>query len=111
MTTTLTTLELKLGTNRGKPRIWIEGRALLAAGFAPGMAFHATFEPARITLKAGTVEGVKSRTVSGKIRASGPHPIIDINTIEIFFALPGVGRIALEMGEGIITIIPASLSV
>jgi DNA (cytosine-5)-methyltransferase 1 len=109
MNTTMTTLELKLGSNRGKPRIWIEGKALLASGFDPGMAFHATFEPARITLALGALPGVKSRTVSGKIRASGPHPIIDINTIEIFFALPGVGRISVEMGEGIITILPTSL--
>lgn len=109
MNTTMTTLELKLGSNRGKPRIWIEGKTLLASGFAPGMAFHASFGPGRITLTLGALDGAKSRTVSGKIRASGPHPIIDMNTIEIFFALPGVGRIALEMGEGIITIIPASL--
>ena len=101
--------ELKLGKNRGKPRIWIEGRALLAAGFAPGMAFHARFSPARITLTAGAGEGMKSRTVSGKIRASGPHPIIDINSMEIFFALPGVARISVEMGEGIITILPSFL--
>ena len=99
--------ELKLGMNRGKPRIWIEGKGLLAAGFAPGMAFHATFEPARITLKAGTVEGTKSRTVSGKVRPSGPHPIIDINTLEIFFALPGVDRISVEMEAGVITILPS----
>ena len=99
--------ELKLGSNRGKPRIWIEGRALLAAGFAPGTAFHATFEPARITLKAGTVAGMKSRTVSGKIRPSGPHPIIDINSTEIFFALPGVDRISVEMDAGVITILPS----
>jgi len=109
MTTTMTTLELKLGSNRGKPRIWIEGKALLASGFAPGLPFHASFEPARITLALGALPGVKSRTVSGKIRASGPHPIIDINTIEIFFALPGVARISVEMGDGIITISPASL--
>lgn len=99
--------ELKLGMNRGKPRIWIEGKGLLAAGFAPGMAFHAKFSPARITLTAGSVDGVKLRTVSGKIRASGPHPIIDINSMEIFFALPGVNRISVEMDAGVITILPS----
>lgn len=109
MTITMTTLELKLGANRGKPRIWIEGKALLASGFAPGLPFHASFAPGRIVLTLGALAGAKSRTVSGKMRASGPHPIIDINTIEIFFALPGVARISLEMGEGIITILPASL--
>lgn len=101
--------ELKLGQNRGKPRIWIEGRALANAGFLPGHKFSATFAPNHITLtRIVTGDPLPTdRTVSGKTKESGPHPIIDMNTAELDKWLPGIARIAVRMEYGRITITPA----
>jgi DNA (cytosine-5)-methyltransferase 1 len=110
--------ELKLGQNRGKPRVWIEGKALAAAGFLPGTKFRVVFQPndgmsaAHVALYAVDVddavcEGDDVRKVSGKERESGPHPIIDMNTSELDKVFPGVARIAVRMTPGQIVITPA----
>ncbi len=102
---------LKLGVNRGKPRVWIEGKALASAGFLPGTFFTARFEDNRITLQllpeSGPGYNQNERKVSGKAKDSGPHPIIDMNTAEIETAFKGVSRIAVQMTVGRIVITPA----
>jgi hypothetical protein len=52
----------RIGENRAKPRFWIEGSVLAAAGFARGDKFTATLAPGHITLQRDT-DG--KRTVSG----------------------------------------------
>lgn len=57
-----------IGQNRGKPRLWIEGKFLLEAGFTPGLRYNFSFDQFWLDPK-GT------RKVSGK----GDRPIIDIS--------------------------------
>ena len=99
---------LKLGANRGKPRIWIEGKRLAEAGFLPGTLFVADFSDNKIVLAIRESQDPRMhRKVSGKERDSGPHPIIDMNTAEITKVFPGVERIAVQMTAGRIEITPA----
>lgn len=86
--------ELKLGANRGKPRVWIEGATLSKAGFAPGDKFRATFGNDSVTIELAP-DG--DRTISKKARTDGqPHPIIDINTAQLAKAFPDTQRIAVS---------------
>lgn len=79
----------KIGTNKGRPRLWLEGKVLTAAGFNPGDRYDVLLYPAwpgATLLK--KADG--NRKVSGK----GSKPIIDIlgKTIEEIFphAIPAV---------------------
>lgn len=68
MTTTYTR---KIGRNRGKPRLWIEGALLVSAGFKPGDRYHLHFGTMATSI-GWCPDG--ARKVSGK----GEKPIIDI---------------------------------
>ena len=65
----------RVGSNRGKPRLWLEGQWLADLGFSRGTKFTVTWEP-DITLRVvpGRFETPHTRIVSGK----GDRPIIDI---------------------------------
>jgi len=65
------TFTRKRGMNRGRPRLWIEGKHLTEAGFKPGDFWTLTHHPGGFTIAFDT-EG--KRKVSGK----GSKPIIDI---------------------------------
>ena len=85
--------ELRLGTNRGKPRLWLEGTVLRENGFLRGEPFVLDVGLTRIVLTIGTIDDAgppmpgtshrSQRRVSGKSKkAAGrvtDHPIIDIN--------------------------------
>lgn len=86
------TTHRKRGTNRGRPRLWIEGAHLKAAGFAIGDRFNLIPTPAGFNLVAHP-EG--ARKVSGKKGV----PIIDI-TGAALGALQTVERIALTYTAG-----------
>jgi len=57
----------KIGQNRGKPRLWIEGKFLIEAGFIPPLRYN--FENSVFTLHP---EGKR------KISGTPQRPIIDI---------------------------------
>lgn len=71
-----TTFTRKRGMNRGKPRLWIEGKHLTEAGFKRGDRFRLTFIEMRAPGTHAVIEKTSNgnRTVSGK----GDSPIIDI---------------------------------
>jgi DNA (cytosine-5)-methyltransferase 1 len=99
--------ELKLGQSRGKPRVWIEGKRLGEAGFLPGTKFSARFEVGKVTLEAFGNAVAQDRTVSGRDRGDGAHPIIDISTADLAKVFPNTERIAVRMTMHTITITPA----
>lgn len=39
-------------TNRGKPRIWLEGQRLARGAFVAGVTYNVTFKNGEVTLKA-----------------------------------------------------------
>jgi hypothetical protein len=79
--------EMRLGENRGKPRLWLEGAVLRENGFLRGNPFVLTITERQITIERGVMAGLtltaarhhSQRHVSGKTRNGADHPIIDIN--------------------------------
>lgn len=41
----------KMGTNKGKPRVWLEGTALVDAGFSRGDHFSFEITPGRLVIR------------------------------------------------------------
>jgi hypothetical protein len=87
----------KIGLNRGKARLWLEGQWLADAGFAVGTKFTMTITRVRsqnyIHLRA---QPDGDRKVSGK----GTKPIIDINTDILRTLAPAGDYIRLNVSQG-----------
>jgi len=62
----------RIAYNRGRPRVWIEGRFLTASGISSGMRFDRTFDDGVMIL---TFNAQGKHKVSG----SAQRPIIDMN--------------------------------
>ncbi len=74
-------VERKLGVNRGKRRLWLEGSILLAAGLKPGDKYALRVERDELCMRLlapgaspSRHEEPRARTVSGK----GAKPIMDL---------------------------------
>ena len=99
---------LKLGQNRGNPRVWIEGKHLTQAGFTQGSKFRATFGKDSIVLELAA-DG--DRTVSGRKRDEQAIPIIDINADAIGEAMgKDTARIAVKIAAHRIEISPSRIA-
>ena len=96
-TTGVATFTRKRGMNRGKPRLWIEGKHLTEAGFRKGDRIALRFVTQRVAVIEKTTNG--NRTVSGK----GDSPIIDIvgDALRAFGTMDRV-RIDYRPGHGIL---------
>lgn len=76
--------ELRLGVNRDRPRLWLEGKILSDHGFVRGDPFVLTVTQHQITIQAGIGASIQlaphssRRRVSGKTKNGGDHPIIDV---------------------------------
>ncbi|MCU9840523.1 hypothetical protein OEZ49_22500 [Ruegeria sp. WL0004] len=92
----------KIGSNRGKPRLWIEGAHLTAAGLLHGTRWTLTKTDSGLTIAADP-EG--KRRIAGK----PGRPIIDINSAAMLGPLadaetvvvayePGSGRLDVRRG-------------
>ena len=68
------TQNYEVRANRGRPRVWIEGKRLVAAGFSRGLRFNVVVKPSNAVLLRFAIAENGSRKVSGK----GERPIIDI---------------------------------
>src|SRR5690606_20490062 len=69
--------DLKVGKNRGAPRVWIEGERLSKAGFSPGERYHVDTGHGRVVL---TIQANGARVVSVKKRKDRQRPVIDLNS-------------------------------
>jgi hypothetical protein len=67
---------IKLGENRGAPRIYLGGKWLKKAGFCPGDNFLVKSQPGKLDIYYAPTNG--TRKVSGKTKAGESIPIIDI---------------------------------
>jgi DNA (cytosine-5)-methyltransferase 1 len=104
----------KVGTNRGKPRIWLDGKPLADNGFVGGTIYTAFVrDDGRIICLLDDVRAAagpivihaRLRKVTG--RPTG-KPLIDMNGRDVEIAFPGAktvrvtfspGRILIERGE------------
>ena len=69
----LTTATRKLGSNRGKTRLWLEGNILSAHGWHTGDKFD-------VILIDGVLKYVKNTNGKRKVAGKPGRPIIDTNT-------------------------------
>jgi len=99
---TTTTITRKIGQNRGKPRLWIEGAALENAGFPHGTEWTLVVDGDTLLIVKGTVAGIRTRKIAGKPgrpvvdivgKALGPVAGCDSVTLTI---KPGAGLIVVE---------------
>lgn len=93
-----------IGTNRGKPRIWLQSREVAGAGLAPGDRFDVHLKGGTVVLKANP-DG--SRVVSRKEdRHGNVNPVIDINSRELLALFEGMSSIRLVQRQGEIYLLP-----
>ena len=92
----LQTVVRKIGANRGKPRLWLEGQILLHAAFVHGARYDLTQGREMLTLKL-TPEG--KRKVSGKIG----RPVVDI-TGATLADLQHAATVQVDASRGLIDI-------
>lgn len=96
-------LVLTVGSNRGIPRIWLQGPNLAHAGFRPGLRFDVHLQEDRIRLVLNETGG---RIVSRKRRGQSDQPVIDLNSREVLGLFEGQPSVrVLMLGSGI-TILP-----
>lgn len=95
----------KIGVNRGRRRIWLDGPRLTRAGFTPGVHYWSMASPGRMTLVLNEVEGYTARKVSGR---SDGKPIIDISGKDVHVAFPICAAIDVEFQLGLISIVPST---
>ena len=113
------TATYKVGTNKGRPRIWIDGRRLADAVFAGGIEYWCTVQcedadfrgsafsgriECAITTVLPVLEGRYShrkRRVTGR---PGGKPIIDLLGRDVEAAFPGASRVRATFSPGKIVI-------
>lgn len=88
----------KIGTNKDRPRLWIEGVKLAAAGFTRGAAYSIAFEEGRMVL---TLNENGERSVSGKTKNAREIPILDISlkALEDTFGQDARVRVLFSQGR------------
>ncbi|MBF4296256.1 DNA cytosine methyltransferase, partial [Vibrio anguillarum] len=94
-------INTKLGTHRGKRRIWIEGMKLLNGGYQAGLRFN-------IESDEGTLKIIPDRegkyTVSRRLRNGKTLPIIDISVDIIAKMFEGIECLTIRICEKVIEI-------
>ena len=97
--------ERKIGENRGKPRLWLEGQILTDAGFAHGDAWQLwrCNGGAWHIMKGDTVPGVRVRKIAG----TAARPIIDMSGATVAnmgFKSGDVAGLIGDHGAGLLTL-------
>lgn len=96
-----TIINTKLGENRGRKRVYIEGRKLAREGYTAGMKFDLEVKGTEVLLSASD-EG--RFTVSKRTRNGDVMPIIDLTTKEIAEVFDGVEMLRVAISKGKIVI-------
>ncbi|MBG6083030.1 DNA cytosine methyltransferase [Rubrivivax gelatinosus] len=100
----------KIGSHRGSPRLWLEGREPAKGGFLPGTRFNIRTDSERALLVLEAVEdGV--RIVSGKQRGDGQIPVIDINSKDLLAMFESIEAVRVVVQSGRISILPMASEV
>ena len=92
---------LKIGTNRNSPRVWIEKSSLLKTGWQRGDRFDCEFRD-------GSVVYTKNATGKRAVAGTVDRPIIDTNSHQITDSLGNVPRVAIVLTPSTITLTPSN---
>lgn len=94
----------RVGSNRGKPRIWLEGGEISRAGLKAGDSYSVTIAGGSVILRA---DPNGNRVISRKPKKSGEDlPIIDLNSSELLSLFEGMSAIRMVQFEGEIYLSP-----
>lgn len=93
---------------RGNPRVWIEGKKLERAGFAPQARYRLSVDAAarRLTLE---LDKNGDRLVSRRHRRGEDLPIIDIANIKMLAPLKQAQTLRIDFSAGTIIIEPSAV--
>ena len=91
----------KIGSNRARPRLWIEGLKLTAAGFRRGDNYVIDISRGRMTIRKASMGG---RKVSGRLRNGVDIPIIDIEARALLEGFAPESRVRVVFGRDTITV-------
>jgi len=96
-----TIVNTKLGENRGKKRIWLEGAKIAREGYLVGQRFDVKVSHEKVTM---TLNEVGQYKVSKRTRKEEEMPIIDVNNTEItnVFADTVLLRVVINRGTIVI---------
>lgn len=96
-----TIVNVKLGENRGKKRIWLEGQKLVREGFEPGMKLDLEAQDSKIVLR---VAPTGRYTISKRERYGRVQPIIDVMAHELATLFDGVEMLRVLIRNGMIVV-------
>lgn len=98
-----------IGSNKGKPRIWLQNLEVSRAGLAPGDRYDVHIKGGTVTIKANP-DG--SRVVSRKEDRQGRvNPVIDINSQELLALFDGMSAVRLVQRKGEIYLLPLATEI
>lgn len=92
----------KIGRNKNAPRIWLEGRYLLDAGFRPANRIQVEIEKGKVTIRL-SADG--PRVVSSKRK--GLVPVLDLNSVDLTEAFGSITTLQVYICAGEITLTPS----
>ena len=101
---------IKIGQNRGSPRLWLEGMKASMAGFLPGKRFSIRKDEQRNMLVLELSEQ-GSRLVSRKVKGDQEIPVIDINSMEVLSIFEGFDSVRVIVQKVRIVILPTSTDI
>lgn len=102
------TADVKVGTSHGAPRVWLEGRRLQKAGFAPGTRYTLAVGEARVTLR---IAEDGERVVSIKRKADLELPVIELNSAKALGVFDGLDRLRVVIRDSEIHLLPLATQV
>lgn len=100
----MVTATYKIGLNKGKRRLWIDGARLKAAGFIGGSQYRCDCRPGAIDMALNTDKPGRLRKVTG--RPDG-KPIVDLLGADVELAFPTASHVLVSFGQGRIRVRPA----
>lgn len=93
----------KIGLNKGKRRLWLDGKRLLDAGFVGGSQYRCECVPGAINMALNLGRPGRLRKVTG--RPDG-KPIIDLLGGDVSAAFPTQSHVLVHFGGGRIQVRP-----
>ncbi|WP_299356087.1 hypothetical protein [uncultured Shimia sp.] len=91
----MTSITRKIGANRGKPRLWLEGKVLVSAGLDHGNRWN-------LVPVEGGLDLVRSDDGKRKIAGKPGRPIIDLAGASVPWPTGTVVTLTFKQGKGVI---------
>ena len=91
----------KVGANRGRSRIWLEGARLAKAGFNWNVQYSTHFDNLSIKL---VIDAEGDRKVAGRMRNNKEIPILDLCSAGITKFAKGYESVQVIVSNGVIVI-------